>query len=144
MLTNVTLAVERGPQTGAACHLDAPATCVIGSASDSDFPVIGAEQPADVSRHQCRVEVAPTGARLCDLCSQGGTLLNGHPVDCWPEDDPAHDLRNGRGVELADGDRITFGGIVLRVELTTDQTVPAQPAKNNATNRRAVSGVLSC
>jgi hypothetical protein len=144
MLTNVTLAVERGPQAGAACHLDAPATCVIGSASDTDFPVIGAVHPLDVARRQCRIEVSPTGARICDLGSPSGTLVNGKPIVCLKEDALAQRLQMSTGVELADGDHVAFGGVVLTVVLTTDLPKSGSTTKTSGAVRRAIAGVLSC
>lgn len=144
MLTNVTLVVERGPQAGAIWRLDTPSTCVIGSASDTDFPVIGAVHPLDVARHQCCIEVSPTGARICDLGSPGGTMVNGRPIVCLTDEITAQRLQKEVGVELADGDRVTFGGIIVAVALTTDWLKPALTSKNKATVRRAISGVLSC
>ncbi len=143
MLTNVTLVVERGPQAGAVCHLATPSTCVIGSASDTDFPLIGADHPLDVARRQCRIAVAPTGVRICDLGSPGGTLVNDEQI-VQAENQKAQQLQKGLGVELADGDRLTFGGIVLSIVLTTDQSASAQMTKTGGAIRRAISGVLSC
>lgn len=141
MLMKVKLAVETGPQAGAECRVDAPATCVIGSTSDADFPVIGA-RPRDVAPRQCRIEVTPNGARICDLSSPSGTFVNGKPVTCIATESLASDLQMHVGVELADGDHVTFGGISLAVVLTTDQPSPA--TLHPQTTRRSIAGVLTC
>jgi serine/threonine protein kinase len=71
---------------------------LIGRAPDCDLVVKGSE----VSKHHCRILLAPDQAVIEDLDSSNGTLLNGEPVE------------RGR---LHDGDELDLGGHVFGVRL---------------------------
>jgi pSer/pThr/pTyr-binding forkhead associated (FHA) protein len=68
------LIVERG---GRRESLSFPGeTITIGRAEDNDLRI----SSRFVSQHHCRVEAGVDGARLVDLDSQNGTLVNGRDV----------------------------------------------------------------
>ncbi|MGA5290152.1 protein kinase domain-containing protein [Streptomyces pseudogriseolus] len=83
-----------------------PAVFVVGRSADCGLRV-----PADdrrVSRRHCAVDIDPPTARVRDLGSRNGTYVNGVRL---PPD-------GSRPYELADGDELRLGGVVVEVFTT--------------------------
>lgn len=72
---------------------------------------------ASVSRRHATIEVGPAGWQIDDVGSANGTLLNGRPVSA--------------PTMLADGDTITFGGIVAVFHAGAPGTAPVPPPVHN-------------
>jgi serine/threonine protein kinase len=100
-----------------------PAALLVGRAEDCDLRV-----PADdrrVSRHHCAFDIDPPAVRVRDLGSRNGTFVNGvrlaptpTPAQTQtktPAPAPASTPFASRPYELADGDEVRLGGVVVAV-----------------------------
>ena len=97
----ITLRVE-GPESSHVLSFDSYATVVVGRAETAQICV---RDDAYFSRKHCRLEIAPPQAKVVDLDSSNGTLVNGERVT---------------DRELVHGDVISGGSTTIRVEIVPD------------------------
>jgi pSer/pThr/pTyr-binding forkhead associated (FHA) protein len=117
MAANVTLTFVNGPLEGREFEFTRAARVVIGRARDCDVPLPTGLGFLEVSRRHCELEVGPPSARVRDLGSRNGTLVNGQrigqrapgPRPVQAEKSPWHSLKNG--------DELRLGEVVFRVGL---------------------------
>lgn len=114
----VILRVEAGPTKGRLFEFDEHDTFVVGRSERCHVRI--ATDPF-VSRHHYMIEIAPPYARLRDLGSLNGTLVNGKrygapssKTGAQPASDPSCPE-----VDLAHGDRIQVGETVFVFELAS-------------------------
>lgn len=117
----VTLKVTTGPIKGEVFSFDAHDTFLFGRHTDCH-----AQLPKDgyVSRHHFILEVNPPDARIRDLGSLNGTVVNGIKYGGrvpgeLPEDATARDYPS---CDLADGDSITVGNTTIQVTVDSAPT----------------------
>ncbi|MET8329907.1 FHA domain-containing serine/threonine-protein kinase [Streptomyces sp. NPDC005181] len=85
-----------------------PGTVVVGRASDCGIEVPAGER--QVSRRHCAFDIDPPALRVRDLGSRNGTYVNGVRID--GPSSHAH--------QLADGDEVRVGTLLLRVSSTAE------------------------
>ena len=110
-MERVVLRVVEGPMREQNTQIDIvePRRVVIGRGADCALVLMGDEQ--SVSRQHCVIDVvAPPVARLADLGSKNGTVLNGKPLGAI--------AASGSGQLLAHEDLIRIGPHAIRVEIT--------------------------
>ncbi|HCE46408.1 MAG TPA: hypothetical protein DET40_22925 [Lentisphaeria bacterium] len=95
-----------GALAGKKFSADEPVLINIGRGTDC-FIHITKETDPEVSRHHCRLDIAPPKAELTDLGSSNGTYLN------------EARLEPNKKYELKTGDSFKVGGSVFSVEIKT-------------------------
>jgi hypothetical protein len=115
----VTLRLIRGRLDRTEYVFDERTTCVVGRARDCAPRLPDDEHHRTISRHHCLLDINPPDVRIRDFGSRNGTYVNGQKIGQrekhqTPEQAaavafPEHDL--------ADGDEITLGQTVFRVEV---------------------------
>ncbi|CAM5624715.1 Serine/threonine-protein kinase PknD [Streptomyces tanashiensis] len=93
-------------------------TVIVGRAADC--AIVASADQRQVSRHHCAFDIDPPTVRVRDLGSRNGTYVNGVRID-GP---------GSRAHDLADGDEIRVGTLLLRVS-SVDDGSPA-PADGDA------------
>ncbi len=118
MAARITLTVAFGLADGPDYVFEGPARCVVGRADDCDIRLPFAH--VDVSRHHCVFAIDPPLVWVRDLGSCNGTFVNGErlrPRSGPPQPDPRRPLPS-EDRELADGDEVRLGHVVVRVGVT--------------------------
>lgn len=120
MNASVTLSIIQGPLTGRSLTYTEPDTCLIGRDSDCNLILPDDADHRRISRHQCRLEVAPPQVRLLDLQSRNGTLVGERLVSARvsrPGETPGI-------LDLRDGDDIRLGATVIRIQIVHGLSIP--------------------
>jgi pSer/pThr/pTyr-binding forkhead associated (FHA) protein len=97
---------------------------VVGRGSDCDVRLPNDLAHGSVSRHHCRLDVAPPCVWVSDLDSLNGTYVNGVRIGGRPTDEGG--LRPRFRYLLEDGDEVRVGDTVLRVAV--HETIDVGPA----------------
>ena len=107
MPTKLLLEVTRGPMQGTSFQFDSHDTFLLGRRSHCHCQI----DDAYVSRHQFILEANPPAARLRDLGSLHGTIVNSRKYGGRdPREPPSDELKEQFPyVDLQDGDHITVG-----------------------------------
>lgn len=114
-----------GPQIGRSFPMHELEEFMIGRANHCDLPI----EDDLVSRHHCKIILAPDGAELVDLASTNGTLLNGRKVE---------------RAKLKEGDQIQVGAItILKYHLQEDVELKFMGQLYDAATRDFLTGTYN-
>gem|GEM_PF-6794550 len=105
----VVFKVVSGPLGGKKYSIDEPAVINIGRGSDCMIRITKEMDPV-VSRHHCKLEIAPPKVELSDLGSSNGTHIN------------SQQLEANKKYALNSGDTFKVGDSVFSVEIKTSKT----------------------
>jgi eukaryotic-like serine/threonine-protein kinase len=109
MPAKVILHVIPAHATGGALAFDSTATVLVGRGDDCGLRLPGDSDHKTISRHHCQIEIDPPQARMRDLGSYNGTVVNGRKLGAGSEAE----------CMLNDGDKIMLGGTTVRVQILT-------------------------
>jgi pSer/pThr/pTyr-binding forkhead associated (FHA) protein len=90
---------------------------IFGRAEDCDIHLPADEAHRDTSRHHCLLEVDPPTIAVRDLGSTNGTHVNGMAITFGARMPDDTDEGRYAATPLYDGDQVTVGSVVLRVEI---------------------------
>jgi hypothetical protein len=115
-----------GPMQGQSFMIDRHDTFLFGRGGDCHARII--DDPR-VSRHHFLLEAIPPGARIRDLRSRNGTIVNGveYGGRSGVEPQRQEDSRRYPEVELHDGDQIVVGSTAIRFRVELPSTVALPP-----------------
>ena len=125
MFARVKLIQIRGSEPGREHTFYSPTPCVIGRSADCTIRVDPTQGNADISRHHCRLEIAPPSVRVCDLRSLNGTYVNGRRVGKRDSSlaPRASSPADGTEIVLSDGDELRLGAVTTyRVHIRAAST----------------------
>ena len=112
MTLRLRLSFQSGHHRGQSFEFTSPRTLVLGRSTQSDVQIYDQR----ISRRHCAIKLEDGRARIKDLGTANGTLLNGSVI---------------RETQLASGDRLTLGETELEVHLRRDDPPipPTEPLK---------------
>ena len=120
MPSKVTLRVVKGALSGNEYPFVGRSTCIIGRGLDCNPRLPDDDFHGTISRNHCLLDINPPDIRIRDFGSMNGTFVNGKKIGQRKEGASADSVSISEFPEydLADGDEITLGGTVFKVDVT--------------------------
>jgi pSer/pThr/pTyr-binding forkhead associated (FHA) protein len=124
--SRVTLTVIQGSLKGHQYVFEQQTQVILGRADDCDIQLPREYANVDLSRHHCMFEIDPPAVRVRDLGSRNGTFVNGEKIGQRPAHWPAEEVDSSEfaAYELQDGDQVSLGNTVLRVDVLVAADAP--------------------
>lgn len=111
----VVLQVQEGSRRSSELRYESPALVTFGRGTDCTVVLDDPNNPPQLSRRHCALQVTPPRVWIRDLGSKNGTWLNGDRVP----------VTEGDGIPVASGDRVQLGDVAIDVFVKILFTCPS-------------------